>query len=330
MKEHESHNDEAELDEKEELDLNVSDDTLGVITNIQLFSTSDGPGIRTTVFLKGCIMNCKWCHNPEGISQYPEILPNTSNCTGCGECVEACPTGAISFPEERKPRIDKNLCILCESCVDACKFNAMNLWGAFVRAGDVLDSVEKDEMFYTRSGGGLTVSGGEPTRRFAFTLALLKGAKERGIDTALDTCGYVSWQKLEALLEWTDIVLYDIKHMDPEAHKNFTGRDNALCLRNARKIAEKGIPMRIRVPVIPGRTDTVEALGKTAEFVEELDQIGHIIGVDLLPYHPYAGAKYRLFGYDYPFPEAEEFTDDDIMSFIDQFTEKGLDVTVGG
>ena len=334
MEEHESHNNEAEDNEEdneqEELDLNVSDDTLGLITNVQLFSTNDGPGIRTTVFLKGCIMNCQWCHNPEGISQYPEILPKVINCTGCGECVEACPTGAISFPEEKKLRIDKNLCIMCESCVEACKFDALNIWGIFIRAGDLLDIVEEDKIFYQKSGGGLTISGGEPTTRFAFTLALLKGAKERGINTALDTCGYVSWQKLDALTNWADVVLYDVKHMDPAVHKDFTGRDNALCLANAKKLSAKGIPMRVRVPVIPDRTNILGDLRKTAEFVEKLDETGQILGVDLLPYHPYAGAKYRLFGYDYPFPAAKEFSDDDILSFVEVFTERGLDVTVGG
>ena len=176
----------------------------------------------------------------------------------------------------------------------------------------------------------MTISGGEPTARFEFTYALLKGAKKRGIDTALDTCGYVCWEKLESLLEYTDIVLYDLKHLDSKIHKDFTGRYNTLCLENAKLIAKKKIPMRIRVPVIPGRTDTVEALSKTAKFVAELDKDGTILGVDLLPYHPYAGAKYRLFGMDYPFPDCEEFSDEDIMRFIELFTEEGFDVTVGG
>ena len=306
------------------------DNTLGVITNIQFFSTYDGPGIRTTVFLKGCTLNCRWCHNPEGMRKYPEIFPDTSKCTGCGECLKACPTGAISFPKEKRPRIDKALCNTCGSCVEACRFGALGMWGVFVRAGDVLDMVEKDKVFYDESGGGITISGGEPTARFEFTLALLKGAKERGISTALDTCGYAPWEKLDALLEWTDIVLYDIKYMDPEDHKEFTGRENVLILENARRIAEKGIPMRIRVPVIPGRTDTVDSLEKTAEFVAELDRKGKIIAVDLLPYHPFAGAKYRLFGLDYPFPEGEGFQDDDILQFIGLFTDEGLDVTIGG
>ena len=306
------------------------DDTLGVITYIQMYALCDGPGIRTTVYLKGCLMNCRWCHNPEGVRRYPEVFPNAANCTGCGECLKVCPTGAISFPAEKTPRIDKGLCITCESCVDACKFEAMNMWGVFVRAGDVLDVVEQDKPFYDNSGGGMTVSGGEPTTRFEFTLALLKGAKERGISTALDTCGYVPWENLNALLEWTDIVLYDIKYMDSEAHKEFTGRDNKLILGNARRIAEKGIPMRIRVPVIPGRTNTREGLSRTAKFAAELDEKGKVLGVDLLPYHPWAGAKYRLFGLDYPFPMGVGFKDEDIVEFIGLFTDEGLDVTIGG
>lgn len=308
----------------------ASDDTLGIITNIQMFSLNDGPGIRTTVFLKGCVLNCKWCHNPEGMKRYPEVFPNSKNCTGCGKCVEVCPAGAITFPKEKTPYINKDLCITCESCVDVCEFDSMNLWGVFVRAGDVLDAVEKDKLFYDQSGGGLTISGGEPTSRFEFSLALLKGAKKRGINTALDTCGYLPWEKLETLLGYADLVLYDLKHLDPKAHKDFTGRDNTLILENANKVAEKGIPMRIRVPVIPGRNDTVKALAKTAEFVAELDKKGEVVAVDLLPYHPYAGAKYRLFGCDYPFPAEEKFTDDDIMQFVELFTEQGIDVTVGG
>ena len=307
-----------------------ADSTLGIITNIQMFAINDGPGIRTTVFLKGCRINCRWCHNPEGCRRYPEIYPNSSKCVGCGKCIEVCPVGAISFVDTNVPRVDKGLCIVCKECVDACEYGAMNSWGLFVAAGDVLAEVEKDKPFYDNSGGGMTVSGGEPLAQPEFTLALMKGAKQRNIGTALDTCGYANWEKMEPILRLTDVVLFDIKHMFPEAHKDFCGVTNELILQNAQRIAEMGIPMRIRVPVIPGRNDTMENLEICAKFVAGLDEKGKILGVDLLPYHPYAGAKYRIFGLDYPFPAGEGYNDEEIEQFVYLFVDKGLDVTVGG
>lgn len=308
----------------------AAEQQIGIITDIQFFSTNDGPGMRTTVFLKGCRLNCKWCHNPEGKRRYPEIFPYVPKCNGCKKCLEVCPTDAISFKEPNVPRIDKNRCIVCLQCVEACQEEAMVCWGRIVKIKEVIEEVEKDKPFYKNSGGGMTLSGGEPLAQPEFTRALFICAKEQKIDTALDTCGYAKWETLEHILEWTDLVLYDIKHMDPQAHKAYCGATNELILENARRIAKKGVKMQIRVPIIPKVNDSTENLKRTAQFVKELNDEGVILGVDLLPYHPFAGAKYRIFGLDYPFPQGEGYPDEKLEPTVEIFVEQGLDVTVGG
>ncbi|GAB6273492.1 MAG: glycyl-radical enzyme activating protein [Peptococcaceae bacterium] len=321
-----------EVQEKQQAEVIPEEQQTGVITSIQLFSLNDGPGIRTTVFLKGCRLNCKWCHNPEGNRRYPEVYPFISNCTGCKKCVEVCPTEAITFLEPTRPKIDKSRCIVCLQCVEICPYEAMVQWGEIVNVKHVIEEVEKDKPFYKNSGGGMTLSGGEPLTQPEFARALMKCAKLREIHTALDTCGYAKWEVLESVLEWTDLVLFDLKHMDAQAHKEYCGVTNEVILENARRIAAKKVPLRIRIPVIPGRNDTVENMRLTAEFVAALDRENKnvIQVVDLLPYHPYAGSKYVQFGLEYPFPVGEGYKDEEIEPIIELFTGQGLDVTVGG
>ncbi len=309
--------------------MNGVDDSnvLGVVNDIQRMSMCDGPGYRTTVFLKGCYLNCQWCHNPEGKRRYPEVFPYIPNCTGCGECLDVCPTGALTLEDDNKPVIDRGLCSVCFQCVKVCKYDALVVWGKIMTAGEVIEEVEKDKPFYENSGGGMTLSGGEPMAQLEFTLALMKLAKSRDIDTALDTAGSGSWEDLEKVLEYTDLVLYDIKVMDSKSHKEYSGHGNELILENARRIAAKGIKMRIRIPVIPNRNNTVENMEETGKFIESLGDV--VQGIDLLPYHPYAGSKYRIFGLPYPFPEGEGLPDQDVQPFINVLLDYA-DVTVGG
>jgi len=305
--------------------------SFGVITDIQGMCMNDGPGYRTVVFLKGCYLNCQWCHNPEGKRRFPEVIPYVSNCTDCGECLGMCPTGALAInglKGEKRPAIDRGLCSTCLQCVRVCNYDALVVWGKIVTAEYVSAEVIKDKQFYTNSGGGLTISGGEPMAQPEFSLALMKAAKEEGIGTALDTCGHAPWEDFERVLKYTDLVLYDIKIMDSDEHRLYSGVGNELILENARRIASSSVKMRIRIPVIPGRNDSKKNWESTAKFIEGLGDA--VEGVDLLPYHPFAGGKYRAFGMDYPYPEGEGLEDELLVPVVDFFLEHVPEVTVGG
>ncbi|MDY6933840.1 MAG: glycyl-radical enzyme activating protein [Spirochaetota bacterium] len=301
---------------------------IGVINNIQKMSMNDGPGYRTVVFFKGCYLNCEWCHNPEGKRRYPEVIPYVSNCIGCRKCLDVCPTGALSLIEEKKPHIDLGLCSTCLQCVKICKDDALICWGKIVTVEEVMAEVEEDRVFYKNSGGGMTISGGEPMAQPEFAYALMKTARNREIHTALDTCGHAPWEDFERVLEFTDIVLFDIKVIDPQIHHDYSGVGNELIHDNVKRISNMNIDMRIRVPIIPGRNDSEEELLKIAKFIEELGP--SVKGVDLLPYHPYAGAKYKAFGFDYPFPAGEGIQDDPLRPIVEMFLDHVEEVTVGG
>lgn len=307
--------------------------TWGVVNDIQRMCVNDGPGYRTTVFLKGCLLDCRWCHNPEGKRRFPEVIPYVSNCKVCGECLPACPTGALSYNGKGFPHIDRALCSDCMQCAAACAHDALIVWGRVMSSADVMAEVINDKPFYKTSGGGMTVSGGEPMSQPAFVASLMRAAKadpdpSERVHTALDTCGHAAWADYEKVLDFVDLVLLDIKHMDPSAHKAYTGRDNALILANARKMAARGMKMRLRVPVIPKVNDTEENFTATAKFAAELGEA--VSGVDLLPYHPYAGGKYRAFGMDYAFPTGEGYDDSMLEPIINLFLDYVPEVTIGG
>jgi pyruvate formate lyase activating enzyme len=269
----------------------------GLIFSIQRYSTEDGPGIRTTVFLKGCPLRCLWCHNPEGQEFFPQIAFNDSRCIGCKSCVTVCPQGAITFTTDR-PRTDREKCQSCGKCAEVCPTGARELIGKYMTAEEVFAEVERDTLFYRSSGGGVTVGGGEPTMQPGFLVEFLGKCHEQGIHTALDTSGYAEWKEMEEILKHVDLVLYDIKQIDPAKHAEYTGVSNELILENARRISSKRIPMIIRVPVIPGYMDGEDSIRRIMEFACILKSVARI---DLLPFHRLGEPKYLKLGRNYAF-----------------------------
>ena len=249
------------------------------IFDIERNSYVDGPGIRTTVFFKGCNLKCAWCHNPESQEFKPQMMFYKDKCKGCGKCIEICPT-----PES---------CILCGKCTFYCPVDARKVCGKEYTVQEVLDEVIKDKAFYDNSGGGVTFSGGECMLQIDFLCEILKKCKENGIHTAVDTAGFVTYESFEKILPFTDLFLYDIKCFDNEKHKEFIGVSNDLILENLAKLLNKNAGVIIRIPVIAGVNDSEEEMLKIKSF---LDSNGKVLKVDLLPYHAMGENKYDAVG----------------------------------
>ena len=269
----------------------------GIIFNIQKFSVHDGPGIRTTVFMKGCPLHCRWCSNAESISPKQELGIIRSLCNRCGKCIEACPEKVISYTADNIIHIDRDGCTACGECMDVCYPGALTIYGRRVTIDDIVKEVCRDKSFYESSGGGVTVSGGEPLRQADFVAALFEKCREADISTCLDTSGHTASEKLEDILCVTDYVLFDIKHMDPAIHRQFTGQPNNLILQNAKVVAKSGVEMLCRIPLITGVNDTMSNIAETARFVKSL---GEGIAVELLPYHRLGAGKYQTLDKQYP------------------------------
>lgn len=265
----------------------------GLVFNIQKYSLQDGPGIRTTVFLKGCPMCCAWCHNPESISPRPEIVVVAQRCTACGECRRACPFGEnIAGDGPLPPRNDP--CTLCGACADACPTGARQMIGREMTVADVVDAALKDRIFYDESGGGVTISGGEPLLQPKFLIAFAQALRAAGVHVALDTTGFGCTEHLLAAAGVSDLVLYDVKTLDDARHRQLTGVSNRGILENLRALDGVHRNVWIRIPVVPGFNDDAEELGKTAAFVAGFRSVTL---VNLLPFHRSGLHKYERLGW---------------------------------
>jgi len=300
-----------------------SDNHKGLVFNIQKFSIQDGPGIRTTVFMKGCPLKCPWCSNPEGMSPDPEIMTHDAKCIGCGKCAEACPTGAISFTEQGR-LIDRTLCNNCLECANVCPAKAIEAKGEFKTVEEVFEIAAQDEPFYRNSGGGITVSGGEALLQWEFTHAFLKRCKEANFHTAVDTTAYCKWEHMEKVLEYTDLILFDVKNMDPKKHKEKCGVDNQLILENLEK-ASKKTKIWLRLPLIPGYNDSEEDMRRVAELAKRINAEK----ISLLPYHEYGRQKYPRVGKEYSFCEADILSPEDEIVTRSKKILESFDLNVG-
>jgi pyruvate formate lyase activating enzyme len=295
----------------------------GLVFNIQKFSLHDGPGIRTTVFMKGCSLSCRWCSNPESMNRHQEIMIYDVRCIGCKKCVEACPVGAIVFTE-RGREIDWDTCDNCLECARVCPSKAIECVGDYMTVDEVVKKVEDDRIFYENSNGGMTVSGGEALVQSAFVREVLKKCREKGIHTALDTTGNAPWQDIESVLEYVDLVLQDIKHMDTEMHKKGTGVGNERILENARKIAQS-VRIWIRIPLIPDYNDSEENIRMVCEFASDIGAEK----ISVLPYHDLGSSKYPKLGIVYPMEGTTPPTEEAVESVRKTIESLGLEVEVG-
>jgi len=298
--------------------------TTGTIFDIKHYAVHDGPGIRATVFMKGCPLSCWWCHNPESQSPQPVLFYRREACVGCGSCVSVCPEDALRLVDGGVLR-DDSRCTLCGACANACPAEALECIGRIVSADEVVREVERDRLFFDESGGGVTFSGGEPLAQPDFLLEMLRLCGRMELHRAVDTSGYASEDVLRRVAEHVDLFLYDLKVMDPEAHRGYTGVDNECVRDNLRLLAELAVPTEVRVPIIPGITDAEDNLDAIGRFLASLPRVPD---VTLLPHHRIAMDKFARFGMTCRMPDVERPSCEELDAAAERLRAVGLTVNV--
>ena len=304
----------------------MSDSKSGMIFDVRRFSVHDGPGIRTAVFLKGCPLSCLWCHNPESQRYAAELMLRENRCIRCGTCMTACPLGAIQR-NAGDYITNMDLCNQCEACVPVCPAEAREMVGKLMSVKQLISEINRDVLFYDESGGGVTFSGGEPLMQPRFLLDALQACKRLDLHTALDTSGYADWSILAPISAYTDLFLYDIKLIDPQMNQKYCGVSNELILSNLRKLSQKGAVIYLRVPIIPGITDTSTNLDQIVDLALSLPGIRR---VDILPYHQAAMAKYARLNLSYLLGEVTPPSGERMIAIQDRLQSSGLQVKIGG
>ena len=296
----------------------------GTVLDIPRLSLHDGPGIRTIVFLKGCPLSCKWCSNPESQNMKPVIMYKKNECLHCGRCINACSRKAISF--ENKTFIDRSICTGCGECANACPAGALVVKGKTMTVQQLIRELKKDATTYRRSGGGITLSGGEPLVQYEFAAELLRACKAQGWDTAIETTGAGITEAVEKVIPYVDTVLLDIKHLDTEKHKKFTGIGNEQILKNAARISQISSTV-VRVPVIPGFNYSEEEIRAITEFAKMLRGVRTI---HLLPYHTFGENKYDLLGRDYALADIKPLKPEELEHLKTMVEREGFQCIIGG
>ncbi|PRY20056.1 cobalamin-independent glycerol dehydratase small subunit [Aliiruegeria haliotis] len=299
-------------------------DCEGIVFDIQRYSLHDGPGVRTIVFLKGCPLRCKWCSNPESQSLEPDLFYRDASCIKCGACQPVCPVQALS--RANPGFVDRDACIKCGKCVEVCPTDALTLAGKRMSVEQVMQVLRRDATHYRRSGGGVTLSGGEPLMQGEFARELLKACHTEGWNTAMETTGCASPETVADVIPHVDTVLMDLKSIDPDVHRANTGVDNRIILENALRIATLSHTV-VRVPVVPGVNDNAQAIDNISTFATYMPGVDT---VHLLPYHSYGENKYALLGQDYPMNGVPDLKPADMAPFVTLVEAKGLTCVVGG
>ena len=302
---------------------------MSLITNVQKFSIHDGDGIRTSVFFKGCPLKCDWCHNPETQRFEKEMQCDKEKCVGCGTCAKVCPNGAISM-ENGKPEMKKDACTFCGKCVNFCPIGIREIIGREYSVKELIKELMKDQMFYEESGGGVTLSGGEVMAMdIDYILAIAKELKRQDVTLTIDTCGYVPYEKFQAILPYVNTFLYDVKVMDPKLHKKYIGVDNQLILDNLIRLAADGARIYIRIPTIKEVNGNEKNMKETIAFLKEHDI--HPAQINLLPYHDTGSGKYSKLDMEYKGTDLHAPEKEEMESFVRLFVESGFQNTkIGG